>query len=50
MGQLYSINLAYSIRSFGCGAKWLKLCETANFILRYSKAETKGELKEGTVH
>ena len=27
--------------------RWRKLCESANFLLRYTKKETNGEMKEG---
>ena len=35
------------VRFFGVGAKWLKVCATANFLLRYTKKETNGDMKEG---
>ena len=35
------------VRFFGVGGKWLKACPSANFLLRYTKKETKGEFKEG---
>ena len=35
------------VRFFGVGARWLKLCATANFLLRYTKKETDGAMKEG---
>ena len=28
------------VRAFGAGAKWKKVCETANFIVKYTKKDT----------
>ena len=36
------------VRFFGVGAKWRKVCPTANFLLRYTKKETDGAMAEGT--
>jgi hypothetical protein len=35
------------VRFFGVGQKELKVCPTANFLLRYTKKETNGEIVEG---
>ena len=35
------------MRFFGVSKTWLKVCPTANFLLRYTKKETDGEMKEG---
>ena len=35
------------VRFFGVSSKWLKACPSANFLLRYTKKETKGEFTEG---
>ena len=31
----------------GVSAKWRKACPTANFLVRYTKKETNGEMTEG---
>ena len=35
------------VRFVGVSAKWRKVCPTANFLVRYTKKETNGELTEG---
>ena len=35
------------VRFFGVSKAWRKVCESANFLLRYTKKETNGEMKEG---
>ena len=35
------------VRFVGVAAKWRKVCPTANFLVRYTKKETNGELTEG---
>ena len=35
------------VRFFGVNAKWRKVCPTANFLVRYTKKETNGEMAEG---
>jgi|Transcript_65255 hypothetical protein len=35
------------VRFSGVGAKWKKLCATANFLIRYTKKETTGDMTEG---
>ena len=35
------------VRFFGVSSKQKEVCETANFVLRYTKKETNGEIKEG---
>ena len=35
------------VRFFGVGARWLKVCATANFLVRYTKKETNADMKEG---
>lgn len=33
------------VRFYGAGAKWKKVCETANFIVEYTKKATGGLLQ-----
>jgi hypothetical protein len=35
------------VRFFGVSKAWRKVFESANFLLRYTKKETNGEMKEG---
>ena len=35
------------VRFSGVGTKWKKVCPTANFLIRYTKKETNGDMTEG---
>ena len=35
------------VRFVGVSAKWRKACPTANFLVRYTRKETNGEMTEG---